>query len=190
MKKLIIVAHPNPDWFAHHMAQTFLEQSILSGHDVRLIDLYKPENHQDFLILDAENKATQQENVDIMKQQIARADELVFCYPMRWYDCPAILKNRFDLNFASKFAYSYKKDSIMPHQLLKGKTARVFVTGWSPKWLLLTLGLTHLVTMAIARLRYCGVRLKSYTVFGSMNNYRWLHTRQNMLDKIRKIAAK
>ncbi len=111
------------------MAQTFLEQSILSGHDVRLIDLYKPENHQDFLILDAENKATQQENVDIMKQHIARADELVFCYPMRWYDCPAILKNRFDLNFASKFAYSYKKDSIMPHQLLKGKTARIFVTG-------------------------------------------------------------
>jgi NAD(P)H dehydrogenase (quinone) len=190
MKKLIIVAHPNPEGFAHHMAQAFLEQSILSGHDVRIIDLYKTKNHQDFLILDTENKATQQSNVDTMQQQITRADEIVFCYPMRRYDCPAILKNRFDLNFASKFAYSYKKDSLLPYQLLKGKTARIFITGGSPKWLLLTLGLTHLVTMALARLRYCGVRLKSYTVFGSMNSYRWLHARQHMLDKVRKIAAK
>lgn len=129
MKKLIIVAHPNPEGFAHHIAQTFLEQSIIAGHDVRLLDLYKVENHQDFLILDESNKALEQKNVDNMKQHIARADELIFCYPMWWYDCPAILKNRFDLNFASKFAYSYKKDSVMPHQLLKGKTARIFVTG-------------------------------------------------------------
>lgn len=121
------------------MAQVFMEQSILSGHDVRLVDLYKPVNHQDFLMLDIENKAVPQKNVDIMKEHIARADELVFCYPMRRYDCPAILKNRFDLNFASKFAYSYKKDSILPHQLLKGKTARIFITGGSPTWLLLTL---------------------------------------------------
>lgn len=111
------------------MAQVFMQQSILSEHDIRMIDLYKAENHQDFLLLDSENKAIAQTNVDTMKAHIARADELVFCYPMRWYDCPAILKNRFDLNFASKFAYSYKKDSILPHQLLKGKTARIFVTG-------------------------------------------------------------
>lgn len=190
MKKLVIIAHPNPEWFAHHMAQVFVEQSMQSGHEVRTIDLYKPENHQDFLVLDQENKATNQTNVDTMKQQIARADELVFCYPMWWYDCPAILKNRFDLNFASKFAYSYKRDSIIPHQLLKGKTARIFVTGGSPTWLLLTLWLTHLITMAIARLRYCGVRLKSYTVFGNMNKHRWLESRKWMLDKVRKIASK
>lgn len=139
MKKLLIVAHPNPDGFAHHIAHTFREQSMAAGHQVHVLDLYKAENHQDFLMLDQHNKAIDQKNIDRMKKHIARADELVFCYPMRWYDCPAILKNRFDSNFASKFAYSYKKNSIMPQQLLKGKTARVFVTGGSPKWLLLTL---------------------------------------------------
>ncbi len=39
-----------------------------------------------------------------------------------------ILKNWFDVNMSSGFAYRYRKNSMIPHQYLRGKTARFFVT--------------------------------------------------------------
>lgn len=79
-------------------------------------------------MLDQTNKAVLDPVALRMQEDILWADEIVFVYPMRRYDCPAILKNRFDVNFASQFAYRYKTGSLLPHQLLKGKTARIFVT--------------------------------------------------------------
>lgn len=70
-----------------------------------------------------------------MQEQISRADQLVFIYPIWWYDAPAILKNWFDVNMSSGFAYRYRKNSMIPHQYLRGKTARFFVTAGAPSWL-------------------------------------------------------
>jgi putative NADPH-quinone reductase len=105
------------------------------GHEVRMIDLYDPSLRQDFLLLDDHNKPLVQDHVLQMQELITWADELVFVYPVWWYDAPAIVKNWFDLNFAAGFAYKYKKESLLPHQFLRGKSARFFVTTGSPTWL-------------------------------------------------------
>jgi len=66
-----------------------------------LIDLYDEKNKQDFLYLDEKNKAILDDRVTEMQKHISWAEELVFVYPVRRYDAPAILKNWFDVNFSA-----------------------------------------------------------------------------------------
>jgi NAD(P)H dehydrogenase (quinone) len=109
MNKLIIVAHPNPKGFAHRIAQTYQQTSIEAGHDVKLINLYDPEWKQDYLMLDESNKPILDPKQEQIQSLITRANELVFCFPLRRFDSPAIMKNFLDVNFSSGFAFRYKK---------------------------------------------------------------------------------
>ena len=174
MHSLIITAHPSSHGFTHAITQKYRETKEKNGHTVEVLDLYKTELKMGYLIFEEKSDMKNPDPIrEAIQAKITAADELVFVFPIWHVNMPAILKNFFDTIFTGGFAYQYTRDTfIFPKKLLKGKTARIFITGGSPKWLLLTLGLTHLVTMALARLRYCGVRLKSYTVFGSMNSYR------------------
>ena len=100
MNKLIITAHPNPKGFTHSIANEYKKNSE-TEHQVKIIDLYQEERKQDFLTLTEENKATEDPLRSLMQEQIKRADEIVFVFPMWRYDAPAILKNRFDVNMTS-----------------------------------------------------------------------------------------
>jgi len=130
MKKLIITAHPNPEGFTHKIAKRFIEVSEKCGHDIFLMDLYNDEWKQDYLMLDENNKPVPDAKRDAIQEKITRAEEIVFIFPLRWFDAPAIMKNWFDMNFTSKFAYIYKKDGVglLPYRLLKRKAARVIFT--------------------------------------------------------------
>ncbi len=191
MHKLIIIAHPNPDGFTHHIAKKFVTISEDCGHTVRMIDLYDQKHLQWYLQLDEHNKQLPDDKVAWMQEQISRADQLVFVYPIWWYDAPAILKNWFDVNMSSGFAYRYRKNSMIPHQYLRGKTARFFVTAGAPSWLWYTpIGRWILINMVIGRLGFVGVWTKSFTMFGNMAKYRDKKHRDRFLAKVEKIARR
>jgi len=56
---------------------------------------------QSYLRLDDHNKPIVDPKISWMQEQITWADELVFVYPIWWYDAPAILKNWFDVNMSA-----------------------------------------------------------------------------------------
>ena len=95
---------------------------------MRIIDLYDREHKQDYLMMNETNRILD----DNLRQQhqdaITRSEEICFFFPLWWFDCPAILKNWFDTNYTNGFAFKYKSGSPIPEKLLKGKSARVFVT--------------------------------------------------------------
>lgn len=191
MRKLIITAHPNPHGFTHKIAQRFERVSLDTGHGVRVIDLYDSKIRQDFLVLDAKNKPKQDPHITFMQEQITWAEEIIFCYPVWWYDAPAILKNWFDVNLASGFAYKYKDGSLLPHQLLRGKKARFFVTTGSPTWLWYTpVGWGVWINMVIWRLAFVGIWTKSFTIFGNMIKYRDKKHRDRFLEKVERVARR
>lgn len=97
MNILIIVAHPNKKSFSHIIAEDYAQ------HDpsCRIIDLYDPLYKQDFLQLTEKNLPIEDPLKKTHQDLIKRADEIVFCFPLWRFDCPAILKNRFDINFSS-----------------------------------------------------------------------------------------
>jgi NAD(P)H dehydrogenase (quinone) len=64
------------------------------------------------------------------QEKITQADELVFIFPVWWGGVPGILKNFFDTNLESGFAFKYGKNGL--EKLLVGKTVKVFCTCDAP----------------------------------------------------------
>jgi len=189
---LIITAHPHPDWFTHHIADRYQFTSQQCGHEVQYINLYESHRKQSYLMVDKSNKSSLDPETTVVQQEIHTlitwADELVFVFPLWWCDCPAIMKNFWDVNMSSGFAFRYKKNSLLPHQLLKGKTVRIFLTAGAQSWILRTVFLWHLVTWYVARCMYVGMRLKSYTTFWSLSTRRSQKQRDKMLKIVENIA--
>lgn len=182
---LIILAHPSGRGFSRRIAMAYQEAAKEAGHETELLDLYAPENRQDFLSFENIREMPADPSVERMQEKISWADELAFAFPVWWNAEPAILKNFFDRNFAARYAYRYVDGK--PVGLLKGKTARIFMTCDSPKyyqWLMLN-PLKHI--WWLARLRFCGIRLESYSVADRMFR-RTDEEKEEFLGTVRRLA--
>lgn len=187
MNILIITAHPSKYGFTHKIAERYARESKNLKKNVEILDLYKPENRQDFLTFENIKEMPADPQVQKMQEKISWADEIVFIFPLWWYGEPAIMKNFWDNNFTARFAYRYIDGK--PVGLLKGKSARVFFTSdgpWYYQWLLLQ---PVRNIWWLTKLRFCGIKMKSFTVFGSMRS-RDEQNRSKLLERVAKIAQK
>lgn len=106
------------------------------------------------------------------REQIKRADKLVFVYPIWWGRPPAMLLGFIDRMFASGFAYR-DNGKLLPEGLLKGKTAVCVSTMKGPAgYMLLWLYNAHKTLMRKALLRYVGFGKVKFFEFGSMESPR------------------
>lgn len=100
MRTALVVAHPNPEAFTHHLAERAHSGLEVAGHDVTTIDL-AADGFRAAMTPD-ERRAYHSET-PIVDPQIARyaqivtgVDALVFVYPTWWGGLPAILKGFLD----------------------------------------------------------------------------------------------
>lgn len=189
MHSLILVAHPNPKGFAHRIASRYAAAREKLGHTSTILDLYNPENTQVYTRLNEQNKSIIDEKIEKMQTLIAQADEIVCAFPVWWFDCPAILKNWFDCNFTSGFAFKYRPGKLQPEKLLRGKTAKIFATAGSPRRVFWTVGLGMWMNFFFGRFGYVGISLKKYVIFGNIVKRSSEEEREKMLEKVEKIAA-
>lgn len=61
-----------------------------------------------------------------VQKLLSEYDEYAFFFPVWWGGMPAILKNFFDINFSSGFAFRFVPGKAFPDKLLLGKSAKVF----------------------------------------------------------------
>ncbi len=165
MKKnvLIITAHPSPKGFAHRIAEAYQNASIEAGNTVELIDLYKTDLKQEFLtFVDPHDMGNPNTVRDIMKKKITDANELIFVHPMWWMGPPAIMKNWLDNNLAGGFAFKYVNGR--PVGLLKGRTARVFISCDGAMWLYWLIAKPFWTIWHFGVLGFCGLKVKSIRV--------------------------
>jgi NAD(P)H dehydrogenase (quinone) len=181
MYTLIIKAHPSSKGFTHIIADTYSKARIEAGHTCEIIDLYK-ETRQDYLVFEDhhDQRVDQVELRTQMQERITKADELVFIHPMWWGIMPAIMKNWIDVNFTPGFSHKYENHKPIP--LLKGKTARVFLTSDAPAYLYLLIGLPYKSIWSIITFGFVGIKTSSITLFGDM--------RDRSENKISKILKK
>jgi NAD(P)H dehydrogenase (quinone) len=187
MKTLIITAHPSKFGFTQKIAQEYAKASLEKGNEVEILDLYQGENRQDFLMFEDIKEMPVDPTVERMQKKITESDELVFVFPVWWYAEPAIMKNFLDKNFSARYAYHYVDGK--PKGLLGGKTARVFVTADGPQFLHFLLGLPIRNVWWLARLRFCGIKMKSFTYFGEMRIQNE-ESRKKMLEKVYQFGKK
>jgi NAD(P)H dehydrogenase (quinone) len=124
MNVLLVYAHPEPTSFSAALKDAALRTLVASGHTVELSDLYAEgfdpvAGRHDFTgVADPARLHYQSEQLhasktsgfaaDLVREQarLARADLLVFMFPLWWGGLPAILKGWFDRVCAYGVAYA------------------------------------------------------------------------------------
>lgn len=167
MKKILVIqGHPRSESLCDSIAREYAAAAEKGGSQIDMLDL--PALKFDPILREG-YKADQPLEPDLVKAQrlIRDADHLVFVFPSWWASMPALLKGFLDRVFLPGFAFKYQKKSPLPEKLLKGKTARIFITmdapGWYYRWFNRAPGLRLL---KFGTLEFCGVKPVKYNIFG------------------------
>ena len=128
MKVFIVYAHPNPKSFNHAILESFTRGLKDAGHSFEVADLYAMKFDPCLKLADFAQFEGKPMPADVLEQQrrVAKADAIVFIYPVWWYDFPAILKGWIDRVFSNGFAYRITEKGI--EGLLKNKKALLINT--------------------------------------------------------------
>tara|TARA_B110000971_G_scaffold221341_1_gene268074 strand:- start:5267 stop:5845 length:579 start_codon:yes stop_codon:yes gene_type:complete len=114
MKSLIVFAHPNPNSFNYALVAAVEKKLRARGDEVRKRDLYSADFNP---VLDSQQLAEVQQgrvpsDVAEEQQEVVWADNLIFIYPLWWFDRPALLKGWFDRVFTNGFAFAYEAGQL------------------------------------------------------------------------------
>ena len=166
MHSIIFTAHPSKRGFTHRIARYYKKSFERGVGTCEIIDLYDDRWYQDYLKFESVSDIKVDGVRDESQGKISSADEIVFVFPVWWGDAPAKMKNFFDSNFSSGFAFEYDKKG-KAIGLLSGKKARMFLTcdGSAFFYKFLIVRLSWLWGMG--RLGFCGVKLLSLDILGN-----------------------
>lgn len=188
MKTVIFTAHPASYGFTHRIAERYADEHTQAGHEVEIVNLYDEKYKQPFLCFENIKKDCGPSPVkDAIHEKIDWSDEMVFVFPVWQMGMPAIMKNFFDTNFNAGFGFRYSPKGL--EKLLKGKTARFFITADGPAWLyMLYKPVLKYITIGGFLKGYCGITISSLHAFTGMHAKRNDKARENMLKQVAKIA--
>lgn len=132
MKRILIInGHPYEKSFCAAIADAYEKGAREVGAEVRRINLdelrFDPILHKGY-------REIQPLEPDLIKAQadIKWAEHLIFVFPTWWVGLPALMKGFLDRVFLPGFAFKYHKDSPFWDKLLKGRSARLFITMDAP----------------------------------------------------------
>jgi NAD(P)H dehydrogenase (quinone) len=180
MKKniLIIQGHPNKDSLSSEILNAYRESAEQSGAEVRAIIVRELE-FQPVLFLGYKRTEPLENDILRSQEQISWADHLVMIYPNWWGTYPAMFKGFIDKVLWPGFAFSFQPGRDTPQQLLKGKSARIFVTMDSSRWTYrFRQGAPGHKAMKLATLGFCGISPVNFTTF-----YRIRYAKKEKTDK-------
>lgn len=163
MHSLIITAHPRTDGFTHQIASTYKKKQEDAWHTATILDLCSTENAQSYVEFVSTNRIVEDDTTKKMQALIASADELVWVFPVWWMDCPAIMKNFWDRNFTTGFAFKYNANGKVD-QLISAKTAKVYATAGGPGWII---GFFMGLIWKMGRFGFLGMKTTSFKVLGN-----------------------
>ncbi|WP_294977159.1 NAD(P)H-dependent oxidoreductase [uncultured Leuconostoc sp.] len=128
--KTIIYAHPWDGSFNHAILTTVTKQFDRANTPYQVIDLYKESFDPVFSPEELRHYATGDtpyKKIAAYQKMISQSSELIFIFPIWWYDLPAILKGFIDKVMLINFAY-FENDGQMQGLLTHITTATVITT--------------------------------------------------------------
>ncbi|KXX70079.1 NAD(P)H-dependent oxidoreductase [Flammeovirga sp. SJP92] len=189
MKTTLVFAHPWHGSFNKAILDTAVSKLEKQGKEYQIIDLYKdnfdPVLREEDLALYSKGETTDPK-VKEYQEILKKTEELVFIFPVWWYDLPAILKGFIDKVMLKDFSYIETKTGLKG-LLTHIKKAKVISTSESPSWYLVLFG-GNVIKKAFIKATLKGVGIKdvqwinsSLTTSGSKDK------KVNFLKKIERI---
>ena len=171
MKTLIIIANPSKTSFSHAMADAYSKKC----EDFEILDLY--DFNQSFLKYESTQELKkwnidEYEKIKEVQEKISASDEMAFFFPIWWSGYPAILKNFFDANFGTGFAFNFGKGWKV-EKLLTWKTAKVYCTCDAPSFIYsipFIMGILLKTHFKSAILGFCGVKTTECKIIGKLHS--------------------
>jgi NAD(P)H dehydrogenase (quinone) len=185
---LVILGHPGKKSFCSELVRKYINGARKSGAKVRTI--YLSDLKFDPILHNGYNKIQPLEKDLIESQKLIKwADHLVLVYPMWWYNMPALLKGFIDRIFLPGFAFNRVKNSVIPRQHLRGKSARLIITAGNPWWIYKILGNPAKSSMKTGTLIYSGIWPVRTTMFSSI--FRLTEKKaEKIFKKVEKLGKK
>lgn len=126
---VIILGHPDRRSFGGALAHAYAERAREAGcivDELHIASMQFDPAPQSRPPLDLE--------VDLAasREAISNAKHIVLVYPTWLGTMPARMKGFFERVFADNYAFRFRSDSLMPEQLLKGRSADVLATMDTP----------------------------------------------------------
>ena len=173
MKKNILIIQGHPDnsrqHFCHVVGNKYESAARSAGHTVKQLNIAG----LDFPLLSSKEEFdTEQPCSDIQsaQNQITWADHVVVIYPLWLGDMPALVKAFWEQVLRPDFALSESKDDKPPKKLLKGKSARIFVTMGMPAAIYRWYFKAHTVkSLKRNILSFCGFKPVNFTLIGGVD---------------------
>jgi NAD(P)H dehydrogenase (quinone) len=184
-KTLIVTAHPSSRGFTHAIAGVLKERREASGVDVEILDLYKTDLKIPYLTYENIRELAVDPVRVALQQKLLDANEVIFVHPLWWFGQPAIMKNFLDQTLMPRFAYRFIEGKRVG--LLKGRTARVYITCDGPIWLYTLLGLPFVTMWVVGTLVFCGYTVEKFSIT-RMLTLKTDEERKARLQKIKKNA--
>lgn len=167
MKYAIVYAHPDPRSFNRALLEAVERRLRETGEQYVVRDLYAlgfdPVLAREELAPDGANHP--RGDVGREREYVAKADALVFIYPVWWFAMPAIMKGYIDRVFSEGFAFALEGGHF--RGLLGGKKVFIINTTGSPGEILDRMGYEDAMRLMIDMgiFGFCGMEVVRHRYF-------------------------
>lgn len=192
MNILVIYTHPHRNSLNGSFLQKTLEGLEINKKvdNLEVLDLYKEDFNPVLVFNDEKRRRDMHKDQSLAKyrNQISKADTIIFIYPIWWGRPPAMLLGYIDKMFSTEFAFKYNPGKIMPEGLLKNKKTICISTMKGPTgYPKLFLANAHKVLMKKALFSFVGIKNVRFFEFGNMEKKEGKQIRN--LQKIKRYMS-
>ncbi len=160
MRVLVINGHPREGSLSDALVDSYTEGARESGAEVIRINVRELDFDRD-VSYQHTHEQPDEDCIIEARQQIAKADHLVFVYPTWWGTMPALLKSFIDRVFVAGFAFREIEGGTGYEPLLRGKTAQLITTMDTPAFVYRFIyGSPGHRAMRKATLGFCGFTMR------------------------------
>ncbi len=131
MRIFIFLGHEVKDKHVGRMADAYDAAARAAGHEVRRMNIgdmkFDPILHHGYHEIQE-----LEPDLKTFQENVKWCERLVISYPLWWSNMPALLKGLFDRAWLPGFAYRFIWHGLGWRKLLKGRRARILVSGQTP----------------------------------------------------------